>query len=138
MPSLPDEQVPAGFEDFDLAVRRHRMPVERLISREVHGSDDPVYGYTTPAQAIALVGHLDLRPGVRLLDIGAGRGWPGVKLATVSGCVVVLTDVPAVGLREAMQRARREGVPAAFVRATGTDLPFRPRSFDAIVHTDVL
>ena len=134
----PEDFVLAGFEDFALAVRRHRLPVERLISKEVHGTNDPVYGYTTPAQANGLVKHLRLRPGVRLLDIGSGRGWPSVHLAKVSGCTAVVTDVPAVGLREAMRRARRDGVRAAFAKATGMMLPFRPRSFDAIVHTDVL
>lgn len=134
----PEEQVPAGFEDFDLAVRRHRKPVERLVSKEVFGSNAPVYGYTTPEQAESLVGLLKLRPGARLLDIGAGRGWPALYLAKRSGCHSILTDVPAVGLREAMRRARRERIRAALVRATGTMLPFRPHSFDAIVHTDVL
>jgi cyclopropane fatty-acyl-phospholipid synthase-like methyltransferase len=134
----PDDAVPAGFEDFDLAVRRHRMPVERLVSREVFGSNAPVYGYTTPAQAESLVTHLGLRPRMRLLDIGAGRGWPALQLSKLSGCDSVLSDVPAVGLREAMLRASRERIRALFVRASGTMLPFRPRSFDAIVHTDVL
>jgi cyclopropane fatty-acyl-phospholipid synthase-like methyltransferase len=75
---------------------------------------------------------------MRLLDIGAGRGWPGLQVARLSGCTAVLTDVPAVGLREAMHRAARERIRASFLRATGADQPFRPRSFDAIVHTDVL
>jgi cyclopropane fatty-acyl-phospholipid synthase-like methyltransferase len=134
----PEDKVPPGFEDFELAVRRRQMPIERLVSREVFGSDDPVYGYTTPEQADALVRHLQLAPGKRLLDIGAGLGWPGVHLARVSGCTAVLSDVPALGLREAMPWARREGVDVAFVRATGGRPPFPPRSFDAIVHTDVL
>ena len=133
----PDD-IPPGFEDFELAVRRRQMPSERLVSREVFGSDDPVYGYTTPEQADALVRHLQLGPGKRLLDIGAGLGWPGVHLARASRCMAVLSDVPALGLREAMRWARQQGVDAAFVRATGGRPPFRPRSFDAIVHTDVL
>ena len=135
---MPPDDVPSGFEDFELAVHRRQMPVERLVSREVFGTDDPVYGYTTPAQAADLVRHLQLAPGKRLLDIGAGLGWPGVHLARVSRCTAVLSDVPALALREAMRWARQEGVDAAFVRATGGRLPFRPRSFDAIVHTDVL
>jgi len=134
----PEEHVPAGFEDFDLAVRRHRMPVERLVSKEVFGSNDPVYGYTTPEQALALAVRLELRPGMHLLDIGAGRGWPALYLAKLTGCDTVLSDVPSVGLREAMRSASREGIRSTFVRATGSKLPFRPRSFDAVVHTDVL
>ena len=134
----PEDTVPAGFEDFDLAVRRHRMPVERLVSKEVFGSNAPVYGYTTPEQALALAVRLELRPGMRLLDIGAGRGWPALFLAKLTGCESVLSDVPSVGLREAMRWASRECIRSTFARASGTMLPFRPRSFDAIVHTDVL
>jgi len=134
----PDEAVPAGFEDFDLAVRRHRMPVERLVSKEVFGSNAPVYGYTTPEQAHDLAVHLRLGPGMHLLDIGAGRGWPALYLAKLTRCDSVLSDVPSVGLREAMRSAQRERMRAAFVRASGEMPPFRPRSFDVIVHTDVL
>ena len=134
----PDDSVPAGFEDFELAMRRHRKPVESLVGREVYGTDDPVYGYTTPAQAEALADRLTLRPGMRLLDIGAGRGWPSLHLAKISGCQSVLSDVPAVGLREAMARAQAGNIPAEFVRASGERPPFRPASFYAVVHTDVL
>ena len=133
-----DEPVPTGFEDFDQAVRRHQAPVERLVSREVFGSDAPVYGYTTPAQAQALAVNLRLRLGMRLLDIGAGRGWPALYLTKLTGCESVLSDVPSVGLREAMRQASREGIRSTFVRAPGAMLPFRPQTFDAIVHTDVL
>ena len=42
-----------------------------------------------------------LKPGLCLLDIGAGSGWPALLLATQSGCDVVLTDLPLSGLRVA-------------------------------------
>jgi 2-polyprenyl-3-methyl-5-hydroxy-6-metoxy-1,4-benzoquinol methylase len=114
--------------------------VSRRIELAVLGGDWGANGYTTVVQADMLARELALRPGVRLLDLGAGRGWPGLYLAAATGCQVVLADVPVEGLRVAAARARREELAgrAAPVAATARALPFTPGSFDAIVHTDVL
>jgi hypothetical protein len=37
---------------------------------------------------------LGLGPGRRLLDVGAGYGWPGRYLARETRCTVILTDLP--------------------------------------------
>ncbi len=110
------------------------------VQREVFGADTWVRGYTTPAQADLLARRLDLRPGVRLLDVGAGQGWPSVYLAKTTGCRAVLTDLPVPALRAAYDRSAREQVAGgcSFLRASGTHLPFRPHTFDAVVHTDTL
>ena len=94
-------------------------------------------GYTTRAQADRIAGHLALAPGVRLADIGAGSGWPGVYFASTTGCTVVGTDLPVDGLR-----GRRHAPPrpcrAGYVVASGKRQPLRSGVFDAVVHTDVL
>ncbi len=52
---------------------------------------------------------------------------------------MVLTDVPHEGLRSAMGRATSEPVQwAAAVVSSARALPFRPATFDAVAHTDVL
>ncbi len=114
--------------------------VHRAVQREVFGAESWVRGYTTPAQADLLAERLALRPGLRVLDIGAGLGWPSLYLAQRTGCEAVLTDVPEPGLRSALIRAERlrVGRRSSLARASGTHLPFRPRSFDAVVHTDTL
>ncbi len=114
--------------------------VYAAVQREVFGGDTYVNGYTTVAQADLLAGRLGLGPGLRLLDIGAGLGWPSLYLAEKTGCQAVLTDVPAPGLRQALARSRRRRLArrCAFARASGTHLPFRHASFDAVVHTDAL
>jgi len=123
---------------------RYSLPVSHAslaIEREVIGANVGAAGYTTLAQADALIPELRLQPGALLLDIGAGRGWPGVYLARRSGCDVVLTDIPAPGLAAALKRADEAALPgraAAVVRAGAHNLPFRPRVFDAVVHTDTL
>ena len=92
------------------------------------------------AQADTLAGKLRLSAGDRLLDLGSGRGWPGLYLAASSGCQVVPSDLPLEGLRVAAARAAAEGLAAraAMVVAAASGLPFGAGSFDAIVHTDVL
>ena len=110
------------------------------IERKVLGSDFGSSGFTTRAQADALLAALDLSPDDRLLDIGSGRGWPGLYLASRSGCKLVSVDLPMAGLAHTRSRAHREGVADASsqVVADGRLSPFRPASFDAIVHADVL
>jgi ubiquinone/menaquinone biosynthesis C-methylase UbiE len=83
---------------------------------------------------------LALGPGKRLLEVGAGSGWPGLFLAQESGCDVTLTDLPIDGLRLAKQRAVSDQLPGVseMVVASGSALPFRAGSFDAISHADVL
>jgi SAM-dependent methyltransferase len=117
-----------------------RSEVVDLIERTVIGGDWGANGYTTVAQAQTLADALGLAPGVRLLDLGAGRGWPGLYLAVRTGCEVVLTDVPVEGLRQAVARAGSEGIGdrVATVAASARALPFQPQSFDAVVHADVL
>jgi hypothetical protein len=117
-----------------------RTEVVQQIERAVIGADWGANGYTTVAQADLLGELLHLTPETRLLDLGAGRGWPGLYLAVRSGCRVVLSDVPLEGLSGALLRAEHEGVleRVAAVAASARAVPFVPGSFDAVVHTDVL
>lgn len=110
------------------------------VEQQVIGAVWGVNGYTTREQADVLGDRLAISPASRLLDLGAGRGWPGLYLASRHGCGVVLADLPREGLAIAMASARERGIDAlaAAVTASARDLPFRAASFDAVVHTDVL
>lgn len=119
---------------------KRQTKAELAVERDVFGANEGITGYTTVAQADALADRLALRPGMRLLDIGAGRGWPGLYLARASGCQAVLADLPLPAIRNAMARACRQRLQdrCHFLLASGTHSPFRPRVYDAIVHTDTL
>lgn len=104
------------------------------------GSDYGANGYTTRTQADDIGRELALRPDEVLLDLGAGCGWPGLYLSTVSGCSVISLDPVIEGMHVAEQRAALDGQAdrCATVVATAAAIPLRSRSVDAVVHTDVM
>lgn len=116
-----------------------RGDVNRRIERVVIGGDWGANGYTTMAQADELGELVGAGPGVRLLDVGAGRGWPGLYLAATTGCSVLLSDLPVEGLRSAMTRAAKEGIRdrVRAVAASASNLPFAVGTVDAVVSSDV-
>jgi cyclopropane fatty-acyl-phospholipid synthase-like methyltransferase len=116
------------------------IPVVDEIEAQVIGATWGANGYTTLDQADELARRLGLGAGVRLLDVGTGRGWPGVYFAVRYVCEVAGTDMPFDAVAAASARAGREGVAGRYVAvaAAGVQQPFRPAVFDAVVHTDVL
>ena len=111
----------------------------RQVEREVLGDEVGLNGFTTIEEARALLDLLELTRGDRLLDVGAGRGWPGWLLAQASGCRLTSTDIPLTALAVARQVfARRElAGRSEIVAADAVELPFRPETFDAVTHADV-
>ena len=127
-------------ETYDARYRAHILDANLQIEREAVGSDYGNNGYTTIAQADVAADVLELTPADLLLDVGAGAGWPGLYLAKKTGCHVVLCDLTLPGMQQARRRAAADATAArtAAVVASARHLPFRPDSFDAMVHTDVL
>ncbi|HEY2926927.1 class I SAM-dependent methyltransferase [Piscinibacter sp.] len=122
--------------DYEIA----QEPLMREIERCVRGSDYGATSWTTHEQAEQAAARLGLVRGQHMLELGAGSGWPALFLATLSGCDVVLTDLPLSGLRIARERAARDGLNGrcSVLAADGAALPFADRSFDRIHHADVL
>jgi methylase of polypeptide subunit release factors len=136
--TLRDEaQAQALFQE---RYRNTPSPLTSQIEQRVIGGDWGANGFTTMAQADTLAQELGLSAADRLLDLGTGRGWPGLYLAVKTGCRVVLADLPLEGLRVSANRAAGEGLAArtGVVAAAASGLPFRADSFDAVIHTDVL
>ena len=116
-----------------------RADVNRAVEQAVIGGDWGANGYTTMAQADELAGLLRVEAGQRLLDVGAGRGWPGLYLAASTGCSALLVDLPIEGLRQAQQRADAEGLSdrVSVVVGSASHLPLAPGTVDAVVSSDV-
>jgi len=117
-----------------------RSVAMRDLERSVCGCDYGGTSWTTRREAERITQLLELRPGTKLLDVGAGSGWPGLYLAHRTGCDVVLVDLPLAALRGAIERAAADGLSERcdVVAADGAALPFKDASFDALSHSDVL
>ena len=83
---------------------------------------------------------MGLQPGIRLLDVGAGAGWPGLFFTKETGCDTVLVDLPLGELRTATVRAVKDRISnrCQAAVANGSRMPFRDGSFDAVSHSEVL
>lgn len=84
-----------------------------------------------------LAGDLDLRAGMRVLDLGSGLGATSVFLAKEYGVRVIAADL-WVDPAESGEVFRKEGVDdrVLAMRVDAGQLPFGARSFDAIVSID--
>ena len=84
-----------------------------------------------------LCGHLDLRPGMRVLDMGCGRGLTSVFLAREFGVTVFANDlwVPAT---ENLRRFEEAGVADRVfpIHAEAHALPYAESFFDAAISID--
>lgn len=126
-------------ERFSQRYLQTRNELTEGIERRVLGGTWGGNGFTTVEQANLLAERLRLRSGDLLLDVGTGRGWPGLYLAKATGCRLVLTDLPPEGLAIAKERAARESVDLVGATvASARHVPHPPGTFDAITHTDVL
>lgn len=137
MSDRPDPREHLDF--FREKYSRPHADVAREVERAVLGHAVGLSGYTTIEEADRLREVLRLSPSHRLLDVGAGRGWPGSHLAASSGCRLVSADVPVDALRQARSNLQAAGVRdhAETVAADGRAFPFRAERFDAVVHADV-
>lgn len=135
---MASKQEDRARRDFAERYAAGRNEAVRDLERAVIGCDHGANGYTTSTQARDMADLLDLGKGDLLLDVGSGRGWPGLFISQLSGCRVVLSDLTLDGLREASARASDDGTALeGAVVVSAKHPPFRPRSFHGIVHSDV-
>lgn len=125
---------------FEADHEQHTHPAMRELEKAVLGCDFGGTSWTTKSQADKIPTALGLDAGTRMLEIGAGTGWPGIYMAAQSACDVTLLDIPVNALKYANQRAVDEQLEhrCRAVAASGAALPFRAATFDVIGHSDVL
>ncbi len=130
----------AKRDDFGAQYRQGQLPVVQAVERAVCGCAYGGTSWATQGEAGRIAAALELAPGVRLLEVGAGSGWPSLYLAGQSGCDVTLVDLPLEGIRIAAGRAVVDGLAGAClaVVADAAQLPFRDGCFDVVNHSDVL
>jgi arsenite methyltransferase len=82
------------------------------------------------------LGHaLALRPGMRVLDVAAGRGTSAIHLARTFGCEVVGVDYGDESVKTARAAAQAAGVAhlTRFERGDAEQLPFDAGQFDTVI-----
>ncbi len=112
----------------------------RELERDVLGCDYGGTSWTTLSQAHDIANSLALAPGLRLLEVGSGSGWPGLFLDSETGCDATLIDIPFNALKLAADRAVQDELTdrVNVIAASGTALPFEDSSFERLSHSDVL
>ena len=136
--SLP---TPAGFDEGFAAIAASpgMRRVWELVDPDLPPDIEP-YSFVS----VDLLGHLAnalaLSPGRTLVDLGCGRGGPGLWLAQSQGVALVGVDFSAVAVQQASDRAARFGLAdrARFVVGdlAATGLP--AATADAVVSVDAL
>ncbi len=122
--------------NYDLS----KLPEIKKLEQLALGCDYGGTSWTTRQQIDSILASLELNSECRLLDIGAGSGWPGLLLSKLSRCNVTLLDIPLNALQQAAERAAEDRMTeqVRIVSGSGTQLPFAEQSFDRISHSDVL
>jgi len=130
----------AQTERYELKYANLQTDVMLAIERQVCGCDYGGNSWTTRDETHKFEKFLELKPGLRFLDLGAGSGWPGLYLAKRSGCDLTLVDLPVTGLQIAADRAFSDQLTGAccIICANATNLPFDDGCFDALSHSDLL
>ena len=114
--------------------------VLRKIEKHACGCCYGGNSWTTKEQAEYIGQTLDLSPKSSLIDVGAGTGWPGLYLSSMSGCSLTLVDLPETGLKIATKRSIQDKISERVktLVADAAELPFVDQSFDAVSHSDLL
>ena len=86
--------------------------------------------YTGDAEAF--IKRLDLKPGMKVLDVACGTGNLALPAAR-AGATVTGVDIAPNLVEQAQENARREGLTAQFDEGDAEALPYDDASFDAVV-----
>jgi arsenite methyltransferase len=118
----------------------NRQPSTHYLDRSIDlAALAPVYDEVTLWGArflIHLLERIELRRGIRALDVGCASGVPLIELANVHGPSSRFTgiDMWSGALQQARKKIALQGLPNAdLVEADGHRLPFRDGVFDLIV-----
>lgn len=124
--------------------RQGHSPTLRSIWAEAYGRDyseevEPL-GFSTLTDLSRAATELGVRPGQRFVDLGCGRGGPGLWLARETGAAVTGIDLVPEAVAEATRRSTAFGVDdrSAYRVGSFTDSGLESHRFDAALSIDSL
>jgi SAM-dependent methyltransferase len=103
----------------------------RLRATWIAGDFGQIAKYYT-SDAKDFIKRLDLKPGMRVLDVACGTGNTALPAAR-TGAVVTGVDIAPNLVEQARENATREGVNAQFDEGDAEALPYDDASFDVVV-----
>jgi SAM-dependent methyltransferase len=109
---------PDGASDwgvtFDGVFGEPESAVAARVWAQVLGDEYPAelapYSYTTRSELALLADEVRVGPGDLLVDVGSGRGGPGLWVAVRTGADYLAVDITDAGLLEVRRRADRLGI----------------------------
>jgi SAM-dependent methyltransferase len=142
--SSADEKRFIDENRYSSVLARSGSPTLRAIFREAYGDDYPAeadpFGFVSLSELRAMADHLGGAGVSRLLDVGCGRGGPGLWIARELGASLTGIDVVAEAVIAAYQHAATLGMTerAEFRVASGTETHLPTGAFDGAVSVDAL
>ena len=120
----------------------HADPVSRTFSDlmaaamgEEHPRELGPYSWISRSE-LAVMADVVRATGTRLVDVGCGRGGPGLWVAAETGAHLTGVDIARAGLDAAAGSARALGVEADFLLGGFSDVPLPDGSVDVVMSVD--
>jgi ubiquinone/menaquinone biosynthesis C-methylase UbiE len=145
---LPDHDGPVTERDwatlFNQTFAAPASAVEARIWSEVFGDEYPanldIHSFVTISELNRFVAELRLSPGDVLVDVGCGRGGPGLWVATQTGAHLIGIDIAETALNAARGRAMALGVAdhAEFHSGSFENTGLSDASVHAVMSVDAL
>jgi SAM-dependent methyltransferase len=118
--------------------------VAARIWSEVFGDEYPakldIYSFISVSELNRFVGELRMSPGDVLVDVGCGRGGPGLWVATRTDARLIGIDIAETALNAARARALALGIAdrAEFHRGSFQDTGLSDATINAVMSVDAL
>lgn len=109
-----------------------------VYSANLYGAADTSDTAAQEAKLDRMAEFMELKPGMRILDVGCGWGGPLVYLCKKYGVEGVGLTLSASQKQAAEERAAREGVEVRIVEQHWRDFPGEAGSFDAVYTDEVI
>ena len=129
---------------FEQVFKQERSESYRDIFREVYGDDYPEElnpdSFVTMTDLRTIAKNLNISPGKSFIDIGCGRGGPGLWIARETGANYIGIDLSENAIKEAQHRSvnfKIKGI-AKFQVGNMYSLNFSENSFDGAISIDVI
>lgn len=118
--------------------------VQQRVFRAVFGSEYPdgvePFSFVSRTELARFSAEVAVDRNGRLVDVGCGRGGPGLWVAASTDARLTGVDIAASALAAAEQRAQSLGLAARaeFVLGTFESMPLASGSYDAVMSVDAL